>query len=208
MPAELVRKARRFVALLVLGAVSAGAWGGAGDIYSFTDEAGVEHFSNLPYIDQRYRLVYRAPRIAAEPAAGALGLAAAAKYSPIIEQAARSNALDPNLLHAIIRVESGYNPRALSVKGARGLMQLLPETAARYGVSNLFDPWENIHGGARYLKDLLALFDHDVALALAGYNAGEQAVIRAGRTIPNFRETRAYVPKVLALYKRSRSDRN
>lgn len=170
----------------------------AGNIYSFTDERGVVHFSNLPHLDKRYKLVYRGKgggmRVAAYSAPSPVDIA---KYSPVIELAARANGLDPALLHAVIRAESGYNPRALSIKGATGLMQLIPDTARRYGVNNLYDPVENIHGGARYLKDLLAMFNNDVELALAGYNAGENAVIRAGRRIPNYPETMAYVPKVI-----------
>ena len=108
---------------------------------------------------------------------------------------------DPGLLHAVIRAESGYNSRALSNKGASGLMQLIPDTARRYGVSNIFDPVENINGGARYLKDLLAMFNNNMELALAGYNAGENAVIRAGHRVPNYPETMAYVPKVIGFYK-------
>jgi soluble lytic murein transglycosylase-like protein len=118
-----------------------------------------------------------------------------------VEDAARQYGLDPYLLHAIIKVESGYNPRALSAKGARGLMQLMPETVRRFGVSDAFNPRENVRGGAEYMKWLLEIFHGDVELALAGYNAGEQAVIRAGYRIPAYGETRNYVPKVLAHYK-------
>jgi soluble lytic murein transglycosylase-like protein len=170
----------------------------AGNIYSFTDERGVVHFSNLPHLDKRYKLVYKGKgggyRVAAYSAPSAADIA---RYSPVIDAAARQNGLDPALLHAVIRAESGYNPRALSIKGATGLMQLIPDTARRYGVANIYDPTENIYGGARYLKDLLAMFNNDVELALAGYNAGENAVIRAGRRIPNYPETMAYVPKVI-----------
>ncbi|SFI27275.1 Transglycosylase SLT domain-containing protein [Collimonas sp. OK307] len=122
-------------------------------------------------------------------------------FKDMVDEAARLHDLDPNLLHAIIRVESGYNPRALSAKGARGLMQLTPDTARRFGVSDAYNPRENVRAGAEYVQWLLKLFQGDVELALAGYNAGEQAVIRAGYRIPNYSETQKYVPKVLAHYK-------
>jgi len=122
-------------------------------------------------------------------------------FKDMVQDAARQYGIDPYLLHAMIKVESGYNPRALSAKGARGLMQLTPETARRFGVSDAFNPRENIRGGAEYVQWLLELFQGDVELALAGYNAGEQAVIRAGYRIPAYGETRNYVPKVLEHYK-------
>jgi soluble lytic murein transglycosylase-like protein len=125
----------------------------------------------------------------------------ASAYAPMVEEAARQSRLDPRLLHAVIATESGYNPVARSAKGAQGLMQLMPATARRYGVTNAFEPRHNIQGGARYLADLLALFDQDVRLALAAYNAGEGAVLKHGRRIPPYRETNAYVPRVLDYYK-------
>jgi soluble lytic murein transglycosylase-like protein len=188
-----------------LGAVAATTLSGhaCAEIYSFRDERGVMHFTNLPYLDKRYKPVDpHKGRGAASPAAYREPSAAdIARYAPIIEKAARENKLDPGLLHAVIRVESAYNPRAVSVKGARGLMQLIPDTARRYGVVDVFDPTENIRAGARYLKDLLAMFNNNLELALAGYNAGENAVIRAGNRIPNYRETLAYVPKVVYVYR-------
>lgn len=171
-------------------------------LYKFTDSQGTVSLTNLPYLDKRYELAYpgkREPMIV--PAFKAPRREDVARFAPLIEQAARDNGLDPLLLHAVIRAESGYNPNALSVKGASGLMQLLPVTGKRYGVKDLFDPRENVRGGAKYLKDLLALFENDLELALAGYNAGEGSVIRAGKKIPNFRETLAYVPKVLEFYR-------
>lgn len=125
----------------------------------------------------------------------------ATAYAPLVAEAARETRLDPRLLHAVIATESGYNPVARSPKGAQGLMQLMPATARRYGVANAFEPRNNILGGARYLADLMTMFDQDVQLALAAYNAGEQAVIRHGRRIPPYRETSAYVPRVLDFYR-------
>ena len=106
--------------------------------------------------------------------------------------------MSPQLLHAVIAVESGYDSKAVSRKGAQGLMQLMPKTAQRFGVRNALDPLENVRGGALYLKWLLDYFDGNLKLALAGYNAGENEVVRAGYKIPANRETLNYVPKVLA----------
>ena len=108
------------------------------------------------------------------------------------------------MLHAVITVESRYDAAAVWPKGAIGLMQLMPGTAKRYGVADPFDPVQNVAGGARYLRDLLRMFDHDVRLALAAFNAGEHSVVRHGYRIPPFAETLEYVPRVLDLYRRYR----
>jgi soluble lytic murein transglycosylase-like protein len=107
------------------------------------------------------------------------------------------------LLHAVIRVESAYNPSAVSSAGAVGLMQLMPGTAQRYGVVDRTDPVQNIEGGARYLRDLMAMFGSDLTLAIAAYNAGENAVIKYNNSIPPYPETQNYVRQVLSLYRRS-----
>ncbi len=117
----------------------------------------------------------------------------------IMTDAALAFNLDKALVRAIIQTESAFNVHATSPKGARGLMQLMPETAARYGVRDIFDPEQNIWGGARYMRDLLVKFNHEIPLALAAYNAGENAVIRHGG-IPPYTETRNYVKKVMALH--------
>jgi soluble lytic murein transglycosylase-like protein len=124
------------------------------------------------------------------------------RYHQHILAAARVYQLEPALLHAVISAESGYNHLARSPKGARGLMQLMPGTARRYGVDNPLDPEQNIYGGAAYLRYLLTLFGNDVQLALAAYNAGEGSVMEYGNRIPPYRETAQYVPKVLSYYKR------
>lgn len=120
-----------------------------------------------------------------------------ARYDRDIDRIARQNGLDPDLLHAVIRTESAYNPSAVSSAGATGLMQLMPGTAKRYGVKDIWDPLDNLQGGARYLRDLLDMFDNDQRLALAGYNAGENAVKKYGNRIPPYPETQRYVRKVL-----------
>lgn len=118
-----------------------------------------------------------------------------------IRVAADTVGLDANLLHAVVATESAYRSQARSPKGARGLMQLMPDTARRYGVHDAYDPGQNLLGGALYLRDLLRRYDTDVELALAAYNAGEGAVERHGRRIPPYRETRRYVPAVLQRYR-------
>jgi soluble lytic murein transglycosylase-like protein len=202
--------ARAALPALALTLVSAGLSSAdsprRGSLYKFTDPQGTVSLTNLPYLDKRYELAYpakREPMIV--PAPKVPRREDIARFTPMIEEAARDNGLDPLLLHAVIRAESGYNPNALSVKGASGLMQLLPMTARRYGVNDIFDPRDNVRGGAKYLKDLLALFENNLELALAGYNAGEGSVIRAGKRVPNYRETLSYVPGVLAFYRAAQS---
>jgi soluble lytic murein transglycosylase-like protein len=179
------------------------------DIYSFTDERGVVHFTNIKGLDSRYKLVRREgsslPARPAPPRSYMPTEEEIRRYKAIVESAARSHGVDTALVHAVITAESGYNPSALSPKGASGLMQLMPDTARRYGVRNIWDPVENVHGGVRYLKDLLAMFNGNMELAVAGYNAGENAVIRAGHRIPPYAETVAYVPKVIDYYRKFRA---
>ena len=187
-----------FIAIL-LGAASAAA---NPKIYTYLDAQGQRHYTDVPD-NNRYRLLVLSPhdRTASGDRYDFQLLAKATQYDSIIEQAAVSAALEPNLLRAVIVVESGFNSRAVSKRGAVGLMQLMPATASRYGVSNPYDARQNVHGGARYLKFLIDHFGHDVRLALAAYNAGEDAVERNGGQIPPFSETMAYVPRVLKIYK-------
>jgi len=127
------------------------------------------------------------------------------KYDELIAQSAVRNGVDPNLIIAVMRQESGFNPRARSYKGATGLMQLMPGTAQRFGVNNIYDPAQNIEGGAAYLRFLLDKFDWDVDLVLAGYNAGENAVVNSGYRVPRYRETQNYVKSISARYDRAKN---
>lgn len=189
-------------------ALGAGAPALADGVYSFTDADGSVSLSNVP-ADDRYRLFL--PDAAGErsvPQPGASrgdAVLPRTAYVGLIEQVSRDYGLESALLHAVVSVESRYNARAVSRKGAVGLMQLMPDTARRYGVRDAFDPRQNLEGGARYLRDLLQLFGNDVGLALAAYNAGEGAVMKHGNRIPPYGETRRYVPQVLEYYQRYRS---
>jgi clan AA aspartic protease (TIGR02281 family) len=173
----------------------------AAKIYTYLDADGNRHYTDVP--DSRYRLLLISPQDPTDsgqhydPAL----LARATLYDAIIEHAAVSSAVEPNLLRAIIVVGSGFDSRAVSKHGAVGLMQLMPATATRFGVSNPYDPKQNVHAGARYLKFLIDRFGQDIRLALAAYNAGEEAVDRNGGQIPPFTETMAYVPRVLRIYR-------
>jgi soluble lytic murein transglycosylase-like protein len=190
-------------AIFLLSA-AAMAGGARADVYSFIDPAGVAHFSNVP-TDPRYQLLIASPSESA--AASAKGkstdwLARSAQYDGVISVAAKAATIQAELVRAVIVVESGFNPRAVSKKGAVGLMQLQPATARRYGVKNIYDPEQNVRAGARYLSDLLVRYGSNLELALAAYNAGEDAVERYGRRVPPFRETLAYVPSVMRVYQR------
>jgi len=178
------------------------------DIYSFVDSAGVTHFTNVP-VDGRYRLLLVTPpeeQGAAQPGEQGAAqpekwLAKSAQFDSFIDQAARSHAVRPELVRAVIVVESAFNPNAVSNRGAMGLMQLRPATARRYGAANAFDPEQNIKAGVHYLRDLLTRYGNNLELTLAAYNAGEDAVERYGHSIPPFAETQHYVPTVLRIYR-------
>jgi soluble lytic murein transglycosylase-like protein len=171
-------------------------------IYAFVDAGEGIHLSNIPG-DERYRVLV-APLVAAneKPQARSTHPGNRQAYSAVIAQIADRVGIDAALLHAVIAVESGYDAHAVSRRGAGGLMQLMPETAKRYGVADVFDPGDNVRGGALYLAELLKRFENDLRLALAAYNAGEAAVLKFGKRIPPYRETAAYVPKVVATYRR------
>jgi len=192
----LFKSAIFFAAVLVATAAAAHP-----KIYSCLDADGTRHYTDMPD-NNRYKLLALSSEDMTQSGQhyDPLILARAAQYDSIIETAAVSAAIEPNLLRAVIVVESGFNSRAVSKRGAVGLMQLMPATATRFGVSNPFDPKQNVHGGARYLKFLIDRFGQNIRLALAAYNAGEEAVDRNGGQIPPFTETMAYVPRVLKIY--------
>lgn len=185
-----MRKSLRFLWVLLLPALLPGS-GEASDarVYRRVDVSGATHYSNIPATPNPF--VSRGVKRAGNPSGVRL----------LIRSAARRYGVDPRLVEAIIAVESDFDPGAISPKGAKGLMQLMPETAIRYAVQNPFDPLENIAGGIRYLRDLLRRFPGDLRSVLAAYNAGETAVVKH-RGVPPYRETRAYVSKVLRRYGR------
>ena len=170
-------------------------------IYKYVDADGVAHFTDKPD-SRRYVLVDLTPKGLTrsgdhyDPGL----LTRATRYDAIIDAEAKSAGVEPSLVRAVIVVESGFNPRAVSKCGAVGLMQLMPATATRFGVANPYDPRQNVRGGALYLGFLINRFRHNVRLALAAFNAGEDAVERNSGQIPPFTETLEYVPKVLKIY--------
>jgi soluble lytic murein transglycosylase-like protein len=200
----------------------------AGKVYKYVDREGVTHYTNVPQ-DPRYKLAMvikdSVPGAKLPSSYTPLnpnnrgysiqfdGQSTGKRsgkpfrvnernrqlFAPHIARIASKYNLDPLLLHAVISAESAFNPRAVSPKGATGLMQLMPATARRFGVYNAFDPVANIEGGARYLRWLMDQF-RDQRLALAAYNAGEGAVMRYGNRIPPYEETRTYVSRVQSFY--------
>jgi len=161
------------------------------DIYKFVDEEGVTHITNVP-TDARYRLWWKE----ATPSQRRT-LLKSPPYEAMILDAARKHNVESNLIKAVIKAESDFNHRAVSRKGAKGLMQLMPKTADRFQVRSSFDPWSNIEGGVRYLRHLLDLFNGDLTLTLAAYNAGEGAVAKYNNRVPPYQETRTYIQRVL-----------
>ncbi len=159
---------------------------------------------------RQWLLAGRARALADGPAAGGAGRAPlvstplARRWGPLVDRVAREERFNPALAHAIVAAESAYDPLAVSPKNAVGLMQLMPATAERFGLprERRFDPEANLRAGIRYLKWLLAYFDRDPTLAVAGYNAGEGAVLKYGRQVPPFRETQTYVRRVAQLMAR------
>lgn len=195
--------------LLGMAAALAAALPAHGDIYREVAADGSITLTNV------YRKERKSVRLRREPPAPPVMPVAAAKrqrgeagalpYAALVAAAAVEHGLPEALLHAVIRAESNYDPHAVSPKGAAGLMQLMPDTARELGVADVWDPAANIRGGARYLKRLLEMFDQDLSLAVAAYNAGPGAVIGSGSVIPPFAETQRYVPRVLEHFRRLQS---
>ncbi|WP_089728314.1 lytic transglycosylase domain-containing protein [Candidatus Thiosymbion oneisti] len=190
----------------------------SGDLYRYLDADGKLYFTDAPLKGSKYHLEWkRATKKLIEesnnrfivfrrrlpvpsnkiPALSKQLSVRRKRYAALIERTARRFKLRPELLHAVIRAESAYNPTAVSSAGAIGLMQLMPATAARYKVSDPYDPAQNVRGGAQYLRFLLKMFGNNLRLALAGYNAGENAVVKHGNQVPPYPETQQYVRKVL-----------
>lgn len=181
--------------LMVLVPFLAGA-----DIYKYVDGHGHVHLTDRPD-HAGYRRLIKTWKGWAETKVDFKNIFKnRQKYSPTIAEAAKIHRLPPALLHAVITAESAYNPDAVSTAGAVGLMQLMPDTATRYGVRNRRDPVANVSGGTQYLHDLMTMFDGNLVLALAAYNAGENAVINNGNRIPPYKETETYVQRVLKYY--------
>lgn len=221
----LPKFARLFLpAIAMLAAMSAAK----ADVYGYADAEGAVYLTDSPsQVDsasqadaptqQDYELLAVSPvepvilaastpvMEAAELDSKAVSGSKTLMYKDEVKVAALDSGVETALLHAVIMTESNYNARAKSPKGAQGLMQLMPFTAKRFGVNNSYDPGQNIQGGARYLSYLLKLFKNDFNLAVAAYNAGENAVIQHGNKIPPYRETVNYVSKVMGIYKKLRA---
>jgi soluble lytic murein transglycosylase len=183
--------------LAVVAAMVAAPALAGGTIWTYTDDRGVVHFTNVPQ-DRRYQPVpdrdFRQPARVPQHW----------QYDGLIGLTAREHRVQPALVKAVIAAESNFNPSAVSRKGAQGLMQLMPGTAAKLGVDDPFQPIDNVRGGTAYLRQMLDRYG-DVERALAAYNAGPTAVDRFGG-IPPYRETRAYVRRVLAYYRHYHGD--
>ncbi len=184
-----------------------------GELYSYVDADGVMHFTNVPS-DRRFRKVTRTNDVGGmyrAPVQGKLNGAPVSRTDATwlqhVRAAAEKYHLPVPLLRAVMAVESNYDPQAVSEKGAVGLMQLMPRTARDMYVGDLYDPAQNIDGGARYLRTLANQYGGDMVKTLAAYNAGPDAVRRAGGDVPNIPETRDYVRKVMALYRDFKAER-
>jgi soluble lytic murein transglycosylase-like protein len=191
---------RYLMVLLLLFILCFWAIPSSAGIYRYVDEKGVIHFTNCPR-DSRFKLYLQESKEDAEEmhSLSVPYVKDANYFDLLISEYSQKYRVDFALIKAMIQAESGFNPNAVSKKGAKGLMQLMPETASRMNVSNIFNPKENIEGGVRYFKYLLSLFNNDIRLSLAAYNAGENLVSDLG-AIPPYRETVDYVRKVLNYY--------
>jgi soluble lytic murein transglycosylase-like protein len=190
---------RKFIRFLLCLFGILAAWGimpstPRADIYKLIDENGVIHFSNVPTAKGNWKLIIKEKRVHFNLGPNFT------RFDPLILKAAKKYNVDYALVKAVIKAESNFNPRAISRVGAIGLMQLMPETADFLKVSDSFHPGDNIDGGVRYLRYLLNLFNGNLPLSLAAYNAGEKAVFRYNG-IPPYRETQTYVRRVQQYYR-------
>jgi len=208
-----MRKSILFLAIIILGAQTAAAQTPSGNQVDNFDLANAVQIQT-PKIDPpkttATKRLTTSRNYTYTPAPGALVHLTSQPINPslggfttgntdfdnFIVESGKRNSVDPLLLYSIMHQESTFKPRAISNKGARGLMQLIPPTASRFGVTNIWDPKQNIEGGARYMRFLLDLFGGDVRLALAGYNAGEGAVMKYGYQVPPYSETQEYVRRI------------
>lgn len=203
-------------ATLLVGVMMAASWGHAGGVWTYVDAQGITHIGNVsPPPVKRLRWLGFDDRVKGTSQLSAVSQhpmrqPGYATVRSLLESAAQQHGLDPALVKAVAAAESGFQPDVVSPKGAVGLMQVMPATAARYGVAAhspqqasvlLKDPDVNVHVGAKYLADLLRMFDGELELALAAYNAGEGAVLRHGRRIPPYPETQQYVTRVMRFYR-------
>jgi soluble lytic murein transglycosylase-like protein len=192
---------RYFVTVTIFFALFLMTTRSSAGIYRYVDERGVIHFTNCPR-DPKFKLYIRESKedVGDDYNSSSVSyIRDSNQYDALISELSKKYQVDFALIKAMIRAESAFNPLAISRKGAKGLMQLMPETASRMNVSNIFNPRENIDGGVRYFKYLLSLFNNDLRLSLAAYNAGENVVADL-RSIPPYQETVDYVKKVLNYY--------
>ena len=183
------------------------------DVYGYEDQDGVINLTDTQ-VNDSYRLLAVAPvqQVGVAIPVGGVDtddysqdhLSQNIRYKNEVKAAAKNSGVEAALIHAVIAVESNYNSKAISVKGAAGLMQLMPTTAKRFGVIDSYDPRQNIQAGASYLAYLLKLFNNDLVLAVAAYNAGELSVIKHGNAVPPYKETIEYVSRVMLRYKKFR----
>jgi Transglycosylase SLT domain/Domain of unknown function (DUF4124) len=181
----------------------------AAEIFKYKDRSGNVHFTDKPMKKgSGLRLLWRS---GSDPRFGPVSRINTGamkrnqvRYAGMINSVAKNTRIRPELLHAVVRAESAYDPKARSSKGAEGLMQLMPATASRYNVSDSLNPEQNLKGGAAYLRYLLKRYDSDLMLALAAYNAGENAVEKHGNQVPPFPETQKYVRQVIKFYQQNR----
>lgn len=207
-----MRPVRPLLGLALAGLLATADEAGAAEMYSYVDADGVLHVSNVP-TDGRFRKVHRAAatgvyrpasQVRARPIPSGAGRE---RWAEHVRTAAVKYGLPEALILAVMAVESNFDHQAVSEKGAMGLMQLMPPTAKDMYVSDAWDPAQNIDGGARYLRVLANQYGGDLVKTLAAYNAGPEAVRRAGGGVPNIPETREYVRKVVALYQAYRAGR-
>ena len=217
--ATTARRTRTWTLVLAISAIAVVPFSlpAAADIYHWKDADGVDHFTNRPSGNATAKVYMKSapPNVAASGGAtvrpGVTPFAPQdrdplryTRFDEHIRQAAALYQIPEQLVRAVIKVESDYDPRAVSYAGARGLMQLMPDTANRMQVKDINDPRENIFGGVRYLRVLANMFNGDLDLTVAGYNAGEGAVVQYGG-IPPYAQTRDYVVKVTKFYRRYRT---